>query len=91
MPAETIKIASRDGGSFDCYLATPAATDTRFTTENLVYDLPLEAAAAFTAPFCVVPAKTIAVAAFIYALIRFGAILQYSRKKKVAAAAFVPV
>ncbi len=25
MPAETIKIASRDGGSFDCYLATPAA------------------------------------------------------------------
>jgi carboxymethylenebutenolidase len=27
MPAETIKIASRDGGSFDCYLATPAATD----------------------------------------------------------------
>jgi len=25
MPGETIKIASRDGGSFDCYLATPAA------------------------------------------------------------------
>ena len=25
MPAETIKIASRDGGSFDCYLALPAA------------------------------------------------------------------
>jgi carboxymethylenebutenolidase len=26
MPGETIKIASRDGGSFDCYLALPTAT-----------------------------------------------------------------
>ncbi|MGH6663833.1 MAG: dienelactone hydrolase family protein [Pseudolabrys sp.] len=27
MPASTTKIASRDGGEFDCYLATPAGSD----------------------------------------------------------------